>query len=231
MCKSLNSKLVSLGEVINEKDRCKKCEGKKVIKEVKILEVHVDKGMKHGQRITFSGEADQAPGVEPGDIVLLLQEKENEVFQRDGNDLHMTHKIGLVEALCGFQFTFKHLDGRQIVVKYPPGKVIEPGCVRVVRGEGMPQYRNPFEKGDLYIKFDVQFPENNWISPEKLSELEDLLPARPEFPNVIGDAEEVDLQEFDTTRGSGGGQRREAYNDSSDEESSHHGPGVQCAHQ
>ncbi|KAM6118181.1 dnaJ homolog subfamily A member 2 [Pterocles gutturalis] len=219
------------GEVINEKDRCKKCEGKKVIKEVKILEVHVDKGMKHGQRITFSGEADQAPGVEPGDIVLLLQEKENEVFQRDGNDLHMTHKIGLVEALCGFQFTFKHLDGRQIVVKYPPGKVIEPGCVRVVRGEGMPQYRNPFEKGDLYIKFDVQFPENNWISPEKLSELEDLLPARPEFPNVIGDAEEVDLQEFDTTRGSGGGQRREAYNDSSDEESSHHGPGVQCAHQ
>lgn len=33
----------------------------------------------------------------------------------------------------------------------------------------MPQYRNPFEKGDLYIKFDVQFPENNWISPEKLS--------------------------------------------------------------
>ncbi|POI33600.1 hypothetical protein CIB84_002650 [Bambusicola thoracicus] len=153
------------------------------------------------------------------------------VFQRDGNDLHMTHKIGLVEALCGFQFTFKHLDGRQIVVKYPPGKVIEPGCVRVVRGEGMPQYRNPFEKGDLYIKFDVQFPENNWISPEKLSELEDLLPARPEFPNVIGDAEEVDLQEFDTTRGSGGGQRREAYNDSSDEESSHHGPGVQCAHQ
>lgn len=49
------------------------------------------------------------------------------MFQRDGNDLHMTYKIGLVEALCGFQFTFKHLDGRQIVVKYPPGKVIEPG--------------------------------------------------------------------------------------------------------
>ena len=91
------------GEVINEKDRCKKCEGKKVIKEVKILEVHIDKGMKHGQRITFTGEADQVPG----DVVLLLQEKEHEVFQRDGNDLHMTYKTGLVEALCGFQFTFK----------------------------------------------------------------------------------------------------------------------------
>ena len=43
------------------------------------------------------------------------------------------------------------------------------GSIRVVRGEGMPQYRNPFEKGDLFIKFDVQFPSSNWISPEKLT--------------------------------------------------------------
>uniref|UniRef100_A0A671QCK5 DnaJ homolog subfamily A member 2 n=1 Tax=Sinocyclocheilus anshuiensis TaxID=1608454 RepID=A0A671QCK5_9TELE len=218
------------GEVISEKDRCKKCEGKKVIKEVKILEVHVDKGMKHGQKITFGGEADQAPGLEPGDIVLVLQEKDHETFRREGNDLHMTHKIGLVEALCGFHFTLKHLDGRQIVVKYPAGKVIEPGSVRVVRGEGMPHYRNPFEKGDLFIKFDVQFPDNNWLSPEKLSELEDLLPTRADPPVISGDAEEVDLQEF-VSQSSSGGHRREAYNDSSDEEGGHHGPGVQCAHQ
>uniref|UniRef100_A0A3P9JG71 DnaJ homolog subfamily A member 2 n=1 Tax=Oryzias latipes TaxID=8090 RepID=A0A3P9JG71_ORYLA len=219
------------GEVISEKDRCKKCEGKKVVKEVKILEVHVDKGMKHGQKITFGGEADQAPGVEPGDIVLVLQEKEHETFKREKNDLFINHKIGLVEALCGFQFTLKHLDGRQIVIKYPAGKVIEPGSVRVVRGEGMPQYRNPFEKGDLYVKFDVQFPDNNWISPEKLTELEDMLPSRPEPPIITGDTEEVDLQDYDVSQSSTSGGRREAYNDSSDDESSHHGPGVQCAHQ
>lgn len=70
---------VCVGEVINEKDRCKKCEGRKVSKETKLLEVHVDKGMRHGQKITFSGEADQAPGTEPGDIVLVLQEKDHEV--------------------------------------------------------------------------------------------------------------------------------------------------------
>lgn len=39
----------------------------------------------------------------------------------------------------------------------------------MVKGEGMPQYRNPFEKGDLYVKFDVQFPENNWIDADKLN--------------------------------------------------------------
>lgn len=50
-----------------------------------------------------------------------------QTFKREGNDLFINHKIGLVEALCGCQFLIKHLDGRQIVVKYPAGKVIEPG--------------------------------------------------------------------------------------------------------
>lgn len=114
-------------------------------------------------------------------------------FRRDGSDLHISHRIGLVEALCGFQFMLTHLDGRHLVIKNPPGKVIEPGesnfkemwvdfsvkcgddavvlsgSIRVVRGEGMPQYRNPFEKGDLFIKFEVQFPDNGWISTEKLT--------------------------------------------------------------
>lgn len=64
-----------------------------------------------------------------------------QTFRRDGNDLFINHKIGLVEALCGFQFMLKHLDDRQIVVKHPAGKVIEPGrvspppllCTKVVR--------------------------------------------------------------------------------------------------
>ena len=64
----------------------------------------------------------------------------------------------------------------------------------------------------------------------KPQELEDLLPTRAEAPIVSGDAEEVDLQDYDVSQGSAGG-RREAYNDSSDDEGGHHGPGVQCAHQ
>lgn len=62
-------------------------------------------------------------------------------------------------------------------------------------------------------------------------ELECLLPARPEDPEITADAEEVELTDFDRSQGMGGGARREAYNDSSDEEGGHHGHGVQCAHQ
>lgn len=48
------------GETINDKDRCGQCKGEKVVQEKKVLEVHVEKGMQNGQKITFPGEADEA---------------------------------------------------------------------------------------------------------------------------------------------------------------------------
>ena len=47
----------------------------------KILEVHIDKGMLDNQKIQFSGEGDQEPGLEPGDIIIVLEEKEHPVFK------------------------------------------------------------------------------------------------------------------------------------------------------
>jgi len=48
------------GEMISDKDRCPSCRGNKVAQEKKVLEVHVEKGMQHGQKIVFQGEADEA---------------------------------------------------------------------------------------------------------------------------------------------------------------------------
>ncbi|KAK3086550.1 hypothetical protein FSP39_020099 [Pinctada imbricata] len=218
------------GEIINEKDRCKDCRGKKVKNETKILEVHVDKGMKDNQKITFRGEGDQLPDVEPGDVIIILQQKEHELFTREGNDLYCSYNLSLTEALCGFQFTIKHLDGRDLLIKSPPGVVIHPGAIRTVKGEGMPMYRNPFEKGNLYVKFDISFPPTNFASEEDLKKLEKLLPKRPKVDIPEGeDVEEVDLVEYDDTRGGRG--RREAYDEDDDEEGHGHGPRVQCAHQ
>ena len=70
--------------------------------ERKVLEVHIDKGSKHGQRITFRGEADEIPGMETGDINFIVQEKEHELYKRKGADLLVTKDLSLKQALCGF---------------------------------------------------------------------------------------------------------------------------------
>jgi DnaJ-class molecular chaperone len=42
------------------------------------------------------------------------------------------------------------------------------GDIKGIEGEGMPHYRNPFERGNLYIKFDVTFPESHFANEVKL---------------------------------------------------------------
>lgn len=214
------------GKTIREADRCKGCKGKKVTKERKVLEVHIEKGMRHGQRITFSGEADQAPGTIPGDIIFVVQEKEHPIFQRKGGNLIMEKKISLVEALCGFEMIVEHLDGRHLHVKTRPGEIIKPNQFKAVHGEGMPTHGNPFVKGQLVILFKVQFPESSSLTDKQLAALKSALPP-PSPVQAVADAEECFLSEFDAEAAQHDQSSREAYD--SDEERG--GQRVQCQQQ
>ncbi|CAG2101166.1 unnamed protein product [Medioppia subpectinata] len=225
------------GERIAPKDRCKQCDGKKVSKDKKILEVHIDKGMEDGQRIAFSGEGDMEPGLEmAGDIIVVLDEKEHTVFKRvKTDDLLINLDLTLTEALCGFQKGVKTLDNRTLVLTSLPGEVVKHGSVKCVIGEGMPRYKSPFEKGKLIIQFLVKFPEN--IEPASVTQLENILPPRPRIDLPMDDQpiEEVMLTDMDIenerahqSRGHGRGGGLEAYDEDGFEQHSH-GPGVQCA--
>ncbi|KAJ3122639.1 Type I HSP40 co-chaperone [Physocladia obscura] len=218
------------GETINAKDKCTACNGKKVSNERKILEVFIDKGMTDGQKITFTGEADQAPGVVPGDIIIVVEEKPHDRFKRKGADLFIDIKLDLLTALAGGHFTIQHLDDRILMVHILPGEVIKPDEIKCINGEGMPVHKRPFDKGNLYIKFEIVFPESNWVSEEQLKALEKILPARPKLPSTKGkEVEEVVLSSVDPMQ-----QKRsqgDMEEDDDEEGHGHGGPGVQCAQQ
>ena len=77
--------------------------------------------MKDDQQIRFSGEGDQEPGLEPGDIIIVLDEKEHPRFMRKDTDLIMNMDLELVEALCGCEKTVETLDKRTLVIHTVPG--------------------------------------------------------------------------------------------------------------
>ena len=120
--------------------------GVRQVQQKKMLEVHVEKGMKNGAQIKLDGEGDEKPGMLPGDIVFVVREKEHEVFKRKGADLLIQKKITLSEALCGVKFTLNHLDGRELLIESAPGSVVEHQSVMAVESEGMPFHGNPFTK-------------------------------------------------------------------------------------
>jgi len=220
------------GETIKEEDKCDVCKGKKVVKDKKILEVHIERGMREGQKITFAGESDQAPGIEPGDIIFVLKQKEHAHFKRNGADLFIEHKVTLMDALGGTTFTVTHLDDRVLVVKTEEGDVIKPGDVRVIPKEGMPIHKRPYEKGNLFIKFDVVFPEPNSFKPAQLQQLAAILPPRnpaPKYKKGAEDVEEVTLSRVSNEHKANGEHGRgEAY-DEDDENQQREG--VQCRQQ
>jgi len=134
--------------------------------------------MVHSQKITFPGEADEGPDSTPGDVVVVIQQREHSSFKRDGQNLFMRKTISLVEALTGFEFTVEHLDGRKLLVstKSPDAvTVVKPGDFKVIREEGMPLWKRG-TKGDLYVEFDVEFPKTIPLQNHKA--LKKLLPSR-----------------------------------------------------
>ncbi|XP_065859220.1 chaperone protein dnaJ A6-like [Euphorbia lathyris] len=224
------------GEVISESDKCQQCKGSKVTQEKKVLEVHVEKGMQNGQKIIFEGQADEAPDTVTGDIVFVLQLRNHPKFERRHDDLIVEHTLTLTEALCGFQFSLTHLDGRQLLIKSDPGQVIKPGHYKAINDEGMPQHNRPFMKGKLYIHFKVEFPESGVLSIDQCRAIDTTLPKKSS--KQLSDMEldeceettlhDVNMAEEDKRRKQQQHQQRyEAYDEDEDEAM----PGVQCAQQ
>ncbi|KAK3340896.1 hypothetical protein B0H65DRAFT_275462 [Neurospora tetraspora] len=183
------------GMFYKEKDRCKKCKGKRTCKETKALELYIPPGSMQGDRIVLEGEADQLPDQAPGDLIFHLVEEPHDVFTRIGHDLSADLKVTLIEALAGFsRVVVKHLDGRGIHINHPRGKVLRPGDVLKVPGEGMPVKKSDM-KGDLYLVVKIEFPEDGWLQDDsQYDALAKLLPP----PAKPIEAEEMDDVEYET---------------------------------
>jgi len=190
------------GEVIPRSQQCKSCNASGTKKETKVLSVHIDKGAKHGQKVTFDEEGDQHPDVTPGDVVVVLKRKTHPKFQRTPDGCHLIYKkkISLLEALTGFEFPVDHLDGRILLVKSVPGTIYKSGDIKAIREEGFPLFGDVMTRGHLYIHLEVVFPESLNNSQKKA--LKKVLGApkpTPELKSSVEDAtvEKVTLEDVD----------------------------------
>ena len=126
--------------------------------EEKILTVNVKPGWKSGTKVTFAKEGDKIPGKIPADIAFVIRDKPHALFTRDGSNIIYTHKLNLRDALCGSVLEIPTLDGRKQGLNLMD-EVIKPNTVKKLQGYGLPFPKEPTRKGDLIVKFDIQFPD------------------------------------------------------------------------
>lgn len=71
----------------------------------------------------------------------------------------MKKTITLAEALVGFQFKLKHLDGSTYNIYTGRGEVVGDKQKKVVRGLGMPFFKDSMSCGNLIIDFKIEMPK------------------------------------------------------------------------
>lgn len=69
-----------------------------LVPEKKVFEVHIEQGHKYGAKVVLRGEAGMSElGVQPGDVIFVLEPKPHKIFKRVGNDL-ILEKVRLLNG-------------------------------------------------------------------------------------------------------------------------------------
>ncbi|XP_014491696.1 dnaJ homolog subfamily B member 13 [Vigna radiata var. radiata] len=142
---------------------------RKLVEEVFL--VQLQPGWKKGTKLTYLEKGYELENHRPADLVLFIYEELHRVYTRDRDDLVVTQKISLVEALTGYTVKLVTLDGRNLTV--PIDQIIHPEYEKVVEREGMPLPKEPKKKGNLRIKFKITFPDD--LTPYQKLEMKKLL--------------------------------------------------------
>lgn len=117
----------------------------------------IEMGVPNNFVYEYEEAGDEYLNVRTSKITVRVEIAPHDKFERDGDNLKTTVKLTLKEALLGFNKSIEHLDGHS--VRLNRLGTTNPGDVEKIIGEGMPQHQFSSEHGDLYVKYEVEFPE------------------------------------------------------------------------
>ncbi len=114
-------------------------------------QVRIPAGVRTGSKVRVAGA-----GPNGLDLYLVINVKEDQRFERRGNDLHTNATVSVFTAILGGEAEVETLEGK-IKLNVPAGT--QPEQVFRLAGRGMPHVKNPKDKGDLYVRLKVQIPK------------------------------------------------------------------------
>jgi molecular chaperone DnaJ len=141
------------GKII--KNKCPKCYGEGRMGSVKEINVKIPAGVEENQYIRLRGQGNVGPrGGSRGDILVLIHEKQDDIFERHGNDIVMEYPVSVSQAVLGDEVLVPTLTG-QVKMKIPAGT--QSGRIFRLKGQGI-QGLNTYSKGDELVKIILVTP-------------------------------------------------------------------------
>ena len=136
---------------------CKKCSGTGRTVSTKTVEVEIPAGVSTGDRIRLAGQGEAGMnGAGSGDLFVIVDVRDHEIFERDGNDLRCELPISFATAALGGKVEVPTLEGPVSISIRPETQT---GQIMRIPGKGVRSYGSHV-KGNLYCKIVVETPVN-----------------------------------------------------------------------
>ncbi len=138
-------------------DPCRDCRGTGRIKKTNKIEVTIPAGINDGQSMQIQGKGEMGERGGPrGDLLVSIRIKPHDIFRREDYDVYIDMPITFVQAALGATIKVPTIDG---VVEYDIQEGTQTGSVFRLRNKGI-QYLRSKNRGDQYVKVDVEVPKN-----------------------------------------------------------------------
>lgn len=143
------------GRIISK--TCDTCDGQGRNRIEDVVTVKIPAGVQEGMSLSVRGKGNAGlRGGSPGDLLIQIEEKESDLFERDGDNLIHELFISFPDAAMGRSIEVPTLNG-QARFKISPGT--QAGKVVRLRGKGLPNI-NGYGTGDLLVHINVWTPQN-----------------------------------------------------------------------
>jgi len=121
------------------------------------VKVKVPEGAYDGMILRFRGSGNEGmSGMESGDLFVELEVEPHEHFERRGYDIYTTEEISVYSAVLGDTLEVKTVS-EKVKLKIPQGT--QSGTVFMLKGKGAPVIGREGERGDQYVRVNVEIPK------------------------------------------------------------------------
>ena len=145
------------GKII--KNKCRVCGGEGIVKGEEVVEINIPAGVSEGMVVNVpnKGNAGKHNGI-AGNIQVYIEEEENDMFVRDGQDLIYNLLLDFPTAALGGSVEIPTISGTKLKMKIDAGT--QPGKTRRLRGKGLPAVRGYGNGvGDIIVNISVYVPK------------------------------------------------------------------------
>jgi molecular chaperone DnaJ len=151
-CPSCNGR----GKTYDEK--CPHCRGNGAVQKKSKIKVKVPKGINDGSRMRIPGAGDAGQnGGPPGDLIVAIHVRPNDVFERDGINLWTGVTTTYPKLVLGGTAIVKTLGGKSVELNIPSGTQV--GSVLRIPGEGLPRNSSSTARGDMFVRVRIEVPK------------------------------------------------------------------------